>query len=60
MVVALDQDENHTAFGSRVIWLRGIVCGSRVLRTDMRCELVVALLSEVRLHLVNGIASERP
>jgi hypothetical protein len=26
----------------------------------MRCELLVPLLSEVRLHLVNGFANERP
>ena len=60
MVVALDEHENHTVFGPRVIWLTGIVCGSRVLGADMGCELLVALLSEVRLHLVNGLANERP
>jgi hypothetical protein len=37
-----------------------IICRPRVLGTDMRCKLVVALLSELRLHLVNGFASERP
>ena len=41
-------------------WLKGFLCGSRVLGTDMRRELVVALLCEVRLHLINGSANERP
>jgi hypothetical protein len=48
------------AFGPRVIWLTGIFCGSWVLGTDVRCELLIALLSEVRLHRVNGFADERP
>jgi hypothetical protein len=60
MVVVLDEHENHTAFGPRVIWLMGIFCGSGVLGTNMRCELLVALLPEVHFHLVNGFASERP
>jgi len=60
MVIASDEREHHMAFGPRVIWLMGIVCGSRVLGTDMRCELLISLLSEIRLHLVNGFASERP
>jgi hypothetical protein len=60
MVVALDEHENHTAFGPRVMGLVGIFCGPRVLGTDVRCELLVALLSEARLHLVNGFANERP
>jgi len=54
------RDENRTAFGPRVAWLVGIFCGSRVLGADMCCELLVALLSEVRLHFVNGFAGERP
>jgi len=44
----------------QVIWLRGIFCGSRVLGTDMRFELHVALLFVVLLHIVNGFANERP
>jgi hypothetical protein len=51
MVIALD---------APVIWLAGIFCRSRVLGANMRCELLVALLSEVRLHLVNGLADEGP
>jgi hypothetical protein len=58
MVVVLDEHANHMAFGPRVIWLSGIFCGPRVLGTDMRCELLVALLSEVRLHLLDGIAND--
>jgi len=56
----VERDEKRKAFGPRVIWLTGIFCGSRVLGTDMRCELLVELLSEVGLHLVNGFANERP
>jgi hypothetical protein len=37
-----------------------IFCGSRVFGTDMGCELFVAMLSELRLHLVNGFANKRP
>lgn len=60
MVVALDGHESLVVFGPRVIWLAGIFCHSRVLGTNMRCELLVASLSEVRLHLLNGFAGERP
>jgi hypothetical protein len=60
MVVVSDEHENHAGFGLRVIWLTGILCGSWVLGTDMRCELLVALLFEIRLHLVNGVANKRP
>ena len=60
MVIALDEQESLAVFGPRVIWLTGIFCRSRVLGTNMRCELLVALLSEVRLHLVNGLADEGP
>jgi len=35
-----------------VIWLTGIFCGSRVLGTDMRFELLVALLLVVLLHFI--------
>ena len=60
IVVALDGHESLIVFGPRGIWLAGIFCHSRVLGTNMRCELLVALLSEVRLHLLNGFADERP
>ena len=60
MLVVSDEHESHAAFGPRVEWLMGIVCGSRVLGTDMRFELLIALLSELCLHLVNGFAGERP
>jgi hypothetical protein len=60
MVVVSDEYENHPGFGLRVIWLIGIVCGSWVFGTDMRCELLVAPLFELRLHLLNGIAHKRP
>jgi hypothetical protein len=60
MVVVLDEHANHAAFGPRVIWLTGIFCGLRMLGTDVRCELLVALLSEARLHLLNGTFNERP
>jgi len=39
--------------------LSGILCGPRMLGADVRCELLVALLSEIRLHLLNGIANDR-
>jgi len=45
---------------SKVIWLTGFFCGSRVLGTKVRCELLVALLSEFRLHLVDGLVNEQP
>ena len=45
---------------SKVIWLTGFFCGSRVPGTNVRCELLVALLSEFRLHLVDGIVNEQP
>jgi hypothetical protein len=48
----LHEHGNQTAFSQRVIWLAVIVCGSRVLGTDMRCELLVALLLVVLLHFV--------
>jgi hypothetical protein len=51
--VALHEHENHIALSPRVIWLTGIFCGSRVLGTDMRYELLVALLFVVRHHLDN-------
>ena len=60
MVIALDEQESLAVFGPRVIWLTGMFCRSRVLGTNMRCELLVASLSEVRLHLVNGLADEGP
>src|SRR5216684_4480683 len=60
MAVALHEHAKYTAFGPRVIWLTGIFCGPGVLGTDMRCKLLVALLSEVRLHFFNGFANERP
>jgi len=41
-------------------WLMGIFCGPRVSGANMRCELRIALLFEVRLHLVNRIANGRP
>jgi hypothetical protein len=59
MLVALDEHENHTAVGARVIWLMGVSCGSRVLGTNMGDELLVAFLSKLRLHLVNSFANER-
>jgi hypothetical protein len=33
--------------------LGGILCGSRALRTDVRCECLVSLLFVMNLHLVN-------
>jgi hypothetical protein len=60
MVIAMDEQESLAVFGLRVIWLTGIFCRTRVLGTNMRCELLVALPSEVRLHLVNGLADEGP
>ena len=44
----------------KVIWLREIFCGSGVLGTDMRCELLVALLFVEPLHIVNGFTNEWP
>jgi len=46
------EHENHRAFSPRVIWLTGIFLGSRVLGTDMKLELLVALLFVVHLHVV--------
>jgi len=43
-----------------MIWLVGILCGSRVLDTDMSGEFLVALLFELCLHLVNSRANEWP
>lgn len=60
MVIALDGGGCLAVFGPRVIWLTGIFFRSRVLGTDVRCELLVALLSEVRLHLFDGLADEGP
>jgi hypothetical protein len=60
MVIALYGGGCLAVFGPRVIWLTGIFCRSRVLGTNMRCELIVALLSEVRLHLFDGLADEGP
>lgn len=51
---------NHTAFRPQVILLAGIVCGSRVLRTDAGCELLVAPLLVVLLHFLEGVANGRP
>jgi|HubBroStandDraft_3_1064219.scaffolds.fasta_scaffold5451918_1 hypothetical protein len=59
MLVALDEHENHRAFGARAVWLMRVFCGSRVLGTDMRGELLVAFLLEPNLHLVNRFANER-
>jgi hypothetical protein len=59
-VVALDEQESLAVFGPRVIWLTGNFCRSWVLGTNMRCELLVALPCEVRLHLVDGLADEGP
>jgi hypothetical protein len=53
------EHENHRAFSPRVIWLTGIFLGSRVLGTDMRFELVVALPFVVHLHVVKRFANER-
>jgi hypothetical protein len=44
----------------REIWLTAIFCGCRVRGTDMRGELLIALLLVVRLHLVNRAANDRP
>src|ERR1700730_1086419 len=44
----------------RGIRLTRVFCSSRVLGADMRCELFVALLFVVRLHLFNGVANNRP
>jgi hypothetical protein len=49
----LHEHEQHTSFSPRAIRLTGTSRGSRVLGTDMRCELLVALLFIVHLHLVN-------
>ena len=38
--------------GISLIWLTGIFLGSRVLGTDMRFELLIALLFVVHLHVV--------
>lgn len=59
MLVALDEHENHPAFGARMIWLMGVFCDTRVLGTDMRDELLVAFLSKLRLHLVNSFTNKR-
>jgi hypothetical protein len=52
-LVALHEHENHKSSSPRLIWLTGICFGSWMPGTDMRCELLVALLLEVHLHLVN-------
>ena len=39
---------------TRILW------GSRALRTDVRCEFLVALLFVMNLHLVNRFANGRP
>jgi len=49
-IVALNEHENRTAICPRVIWLTGIFCGPRVLGTDVRCELSIALLFVVLHH----------
>jgi hypothetical protein len=49
-----------TQFSPRVIWLTGILSGSRVFGTDMRCELFVTLLCVVFLHIFEGFPKERP
>jgi hypothetical protein len=38
----------------------GIFYGPRVIGTDMRSELLVSFLTELRLHLFNGMANQRP
>ena len=40
--------------------LTGILCGSRALPTDVRCEFLVAPLFVMNLHLVNRFANGRP
>jgi hypothetical protein len=52
-VAACHEHDNLTVPGPRMIWLRENFCGPRVLGTDMRCELFVALLFVELLHLVN-------
>jgi hypothetical protein len=37
--------------------LTGILCGSRALRADVRCEFLVELLFVMNLHLVNRFAN---
>jgi hypothetical protein len=58
--VALREHENHAEFSPRVVWLAGIVRGSRVLGADMRRELLIAPPFIVHLHLVNRFANGRP
>jgi hypothetical protein len=41
-------------------WLTGIFFGSRVLRTDVGCELLVAPLLIVLLHFLEGVPNRRP
>ena len=51
--VALHEHANRPAFSLQVNRLTGIFCGPRVLGTDMRLELPVALLFVVLHHFDN-------
>src|ERR1700690_426695 len=59
MAVGDREPEDPTLSSPRVVWLTEVLSDSRVLGTDMRCELLVALVFVVHDHPFNGFSHQR-